>query len=68
MSEQKLGKTAEASSQLQEAREIVENKFKSQLDLGNPTQGFWFDWLFARILLNEATTLIQGDSKALQLH
>jgi hypothetical protein len=36
--------------------------------LGNPTQGFWFDWLFARILLNEATALIEGNSKAVQLH
>jgi hypothetical protein len=68
MSEQKLGKTAEARSQLQEAREIVDNKFKSELDLGNPTQGFWFDWLFARILLNEATALIEGNPKAVQLH
>ncbi|HXD00776.1 MAG TPA: tetratricopeptide repeat protein, partial [Verrucomicrobiae bacterium] len=68
MSEQKLGNTGEARSQLQQAREIVDNKFKSQLDLGNPTQGFWFDWLFARILLKEATELIDGNPKAVQLH
>ncbi len=68
MSDQKLGKTAEARAQVQEARDIVDNKFQSDLDLGNPTQGFWFDWLFARILLNEATALIEGDPKAVQLH
>jgi hypothetical protein len=23
-------------------------------------QGFWFDWVFARILLRESTALIEG--------
>jgi hypothetical protein len=59
MSDQKLGKTQEASSQLDAAREIIENKFRRQLDQGTPMQGFWFDWDFARILLNEATAMIQ---------
>ncbi len=59
MSDQKLGNTAEARSQLQEAREIVENKFKSQLDQGGPSQGFWFDWVFARILLKEAMITVE---------
>ena len=68
MSDQELGKTAEARSQLEEAREIVENKFKNQLDQGTPVQGFWFDWIFARILLTEATALIEGTPKAVQLH
>jgi hypothetical protein len=68
MSDQKLGKTDEAHSQLEEAREIIENKFKSQLDLGTPMQGFWFDWLFARILLNEAAALVEGSPKKPQVH
>ena len=66
MADQKLGKINEARSQLEEAREIIENKFNSQLDLGTPMQGFWFDWEFARILLNEATALIAGNPKNLQ--
>jgi tetratricopeptide (TPR) repeat protein len=68
MSDQKLGKTNEARSQLEEAREIIENKFKSQLDLGTPMQGFWFDWVFARVLLNEAAALVEGSPKNLQIH
>ena len=59
MSDQKLGKTDEARLQLAAAREIIENKFRRPLDQGTPMQGFWFDWEFARILLNEATALIQ---------
>jgi serine/threonine protein kinase/tetratricopeptide (TPR) repeat protein len=62
MSDQKLGKQDEARSQLDAAREIIDNKFRRQLDQGTPMQGFWFDWIFARILLNEAKTLIQENS------
>jgi hypothetical protein len=29
-------------------------------------QGFWFDWVFARILLNEATALIEENPKNIQ--
>ena len=67
MSDQKLGKTDEARFELAEAREIIGNKFKTQLDLGTPMQGFWFDWLFARILLDEAVTLIEGNPKDIPL-
>jgi eukaryotic-like serine/threonine-protein kinase len=67
MSCQKLGKSGEARVQLEEARQIVDNKLKNQLDQGNPVQGFWFDWVFARILLNEATALIDGSPKTAQV-
>ena len=65
MADQKLGKTNEARSELADAREIIENKFKNPLDLGTPMQGFWFDWLFARILLDEATALVEGSPKTI---
>jgi eukaryotic-like serine/threonine-protein kinase len=68
MSDQKLGKSDEAHAQLAKAREIIENKFKSQLDQGTPMQGFWFDWVFAKILLNEAIALVEGNPKVLQNH
>jgi hypothetical protein len=28
-------------------------------------QGFWFDWVFARILLRESTALIEGPARPL---
>jgi hypothetical protein len=68
MSNQKLGNTGEARVQLEIVREIVENKFKSQLDQGTGVQGFWFDWVFARILCNEASALIEGNPKSAQPH
>jgi eukaryotic-like serine/threonine-protein kinase len=58
LSDQHLGKTGEARSELTQARKTIEDKSASGLDLGSPMQGFWFDWAFARILLREATALI----------
>jgi tRNA A-37 threonylcarbamoyl transferase component Bud32/tetratricopeptide (TPR) repeat protein len=66
MSDQKLGHTDQARSELGQAREIIENKLKNQLDRGTPTQGFWFDWTFARVLLDEATALIEGKLQPIQ--
>jgi tetratricopeptide (TPR) repeat protein len=61
MSCQHLGQTGEARSELTQARSMIEDKFKKNgLDRGTGVQGFWFDWLFARILLREAAALIEG--------
>ncbi len=61
MSCQHLGQTGEARSELTQARSMIEDKFKKNgLDRGTGVQGFWFDWIFARILLGEATALIEG--------
>jgi hypothetical protein len=58
-----LHQTAEANAELAQGRNLVEGKFKAGLDVGAAAQGFWFDWVFARILLREATGLI-GESPA----
>ena len=59
MSCQHLGQTDEARSELNQARGMIDDKFKNGLDRGTGVQGFWFDWVFARILLREATALIR---------
>jgi len=43
-----------ARSELEAGRKLVEADFAGGLQLGNGATGFWFDWLFARILLREA--------------
>jgi hypothetical protein len=63
---QRLGQTGEARSELTQARSIIEDKFRKDLDRGTGVQGFWFDWLFARILLRETTVLIEGTSLQLR--
>ena len=47
-----------ARTELQLGREMVEGKFRNGLDRGSGVQGFWFDWVFARILLREAGIVI----------
>jgi serine/threonine protein kinase/tetratricopeptide (TPR) repeat protein len=58
LADQRLGQTREARFELAQAREIIENKYRSQLERGTPMQGFWFDWDFARILLREAQVVV----------
>jgi eukaryotic-like serine/threonine-protein kinase len=58
MTYHQLGRAAEARTELEAGRELVEGKFKS--GLGSPVQGFWFDWIFARILLRESTVSLDG--------
>jgi serine/threonine protein kinase len=59
-----LGQTNQARSELVQGRDLVEGKFRSALDRGSPMQGFWFDWVFDRVLLRETTALIEGSSGA----
>jgi tetratricopeptide (TPR) repeat protein len=66
MSCQHLGQTDEAHSELAQARSMIEDRFRNGLDRGTGVQGFWFDWVFARILLREANALIDGSPSVLQ--
>jgi eukaryotic-like serine/threonine-protein kinase len=58
MAYRKQGRHDLANEELSAAREILEAKFRGRVDAGTPTQGFWFDWIFARILLREASSVI----------
>jgi hypothetical protein len=52
------GKVEEARENLARARKIVETGF-ARLNVGNYSQGHWYDWVFARILLREAESMIR---------
>jgi serine/threonine protein kinase len=58
MAWQQMQKTSEARAELALGRELIENKFRTPLEHGSATQGFWFDWVFAHILLREASALV----------
>jgi len=49
-----IGQKDEALKELSVGRQSIEDKFNGDLEQGTATQGFWFDWVFARILLREA--------------
>jgi serine/threonine protein kinase len=51
------GKVEEAKRNMARARKIVDAGFFRRM--GNGLQGYWYDWLFARILLDEAESTIK---------
>jgi hypothetical protein len=48
----------EAESSLSQGRQEVDGRLGTdvEMDVGSREQGFWFDWVFARILLREAVS------------
>ncbi len=56
----RLGRAAEATDEWAKAQAILDERSQGGLTAGSPTQGFWFDWAFARILMREATTLLEN--------
>jgi hypothetical protein len=54
----KLNEAEKAVSELDQGRKMVNDEFTKGIQEGNGAQGFWFDWLFARILLREAEASI----------
>ena len=55
------GQTGEACAELAQARQLIDVKFKSGLDRGRPGYGFWFDWVYARQVVQEAGALVNCD-------
>jgi hypothetical protein len=53
-----LGQTGDAASELDQASKAVEARFNDGLDSSNAGQYFWYDWIFARVLLREAKALL----------
>jgi hypothetical protein len=58
MTRHQLNQDAAARADLSQASRLIDNKFNEGLDFGNVSQGFWFDWILARVLLREATPFI----------
>ncbi len=54
-----LGEVEESRSELALGRKLIQTQFNEGLKEGNGAVGFWYDWLFARILLREAEVLIE---------
>jgi serine/threonine protein kinase/tetratricopeptide (TPR) repeat protein len=63
MAHMNTGESELARADLLAARELMEMRLRNGLDRGRgtPVQGFWFDYAFARILLREATGVVQLD-------
>ena len=57
-----LGESDKSRIELEQGRKMVEAEFAGGLTAGNGGLGFWFDWLFARILLHEAEGMMDKPS------
>jgi len=51
-----------ANSELAQGRKMIEDASVGGLHAGNGGDGYWYDWLFARILLQEAEAMIENKS------
>ena len=60
MAHQLAGDSKLARMELAEVRSVIDKKFAQNLEMGNGSEGYWFDWLLARILVREATGSIEG--------
>lgn len=62
LSFQQMGRMDEARAEWLASRQVIDARFRTGIDNGTPVQGFWFDWLFARILLREANEIFEPRS------
>ena len=56
------GQISEACSELAQGRQEIETKIQSGLEHGKADAGYWFDWVFASVLSQEASALIDYNS------
>jgi hypothetical protein len=52
----------EALAELAQGGQLVEARFRAGLERGKAEASYWFDWVYARHLLLEASALIEHDS------
>ena len=60
------GQHEPALSELAQARNIIESGFSDGLKHGSADGGLWFDWVFARVLLREASELMHAKPDAIR--
>jgi len=58
----RLGEARMAEARLTEVQTTLDEKFSKTLTDAGGDEGFWFDWVLARILFREAVELIEADS------
>jgi eukaryotic-like serine/threonine-protein kinase len=63
MTEFHQGRIDTARADLAKGSELVTKKFQGSVNHGNSGDGFWFDWVFASVLKQEAEKMFAGDSR-----
>jgi hypothetical protein len=60
LSYHQLGQQENARSALAQSRELINAKFQKGLDAGDGGKGYWFDWVLAQIIEQEAIATIKS--------
>jgi tetratricopeptide (TPR) repeat protein len=55
------GEAGPACTELTLGQQLIADKFKTGLERGKAGSGYWFDWIYARHLAQEAASLIHCD-------
>jgi len=57
----RTGQVDEACAEYEDGRQPVESKLQAGLEHGRADAGYWFDWVYARVLMHEAATVVDCD-------
>jgi tetratricopeptide (TPR) repeat protein len=60
MADYQSGRIADAKSQLALAHQLIDPIFQKKLVRGDGRAGFWYDWLFAKMQLTEASAVVES--------
>jgi hypothetical protein len=55
------GQSDQACAELAQSQQLIDEKFRSGLDRGRAGFGYWYDWVYARHLEQEAAALLNCD-------
>jgi len=58
----RTGQVDEACAEFEDGRQPVESKLQAGLEHGRADGGYWFDWVYASVLMHEAATVVDCDS------
>jgi hypothetical protein len=59
MSYHQLAQAEQSRSALRRSRDLIDERWKSGFTANDNSRGWWYDWVFARILEVEARTTIE---------
>ncbi len=57
----RTGQADEACTEFEDGRQPVESKLQAGLDHGRSDGGYWFDWVYASVLMHQAATVVNCD-------
>jgi len=63
MAHHQAGNHARARDEFAAVRRVIEQRLSESMELGGGSEGYWFDWVLARILLRAATEMIDETAR-----